>query len=204
MRRLLLLLPLLLCLTAAIPPAQAQGPRYETRIRLNLYAPAIVKLEYEYTRNITVGDVSSLGPSLYEVRHSPEYFQFSTEDIDQFTWTLELQYGVRMRQVMRLTIFSGSTPPNTIELPVEAQELIINFEVTVQPEPRYPTSDEIAERLMSHLMGTLEGYHGENQRIFRALNRTIAFYGALAALNVVAIVAVVALLYKQMERGGYK
>lgn len=202
MRRNLLLLPLLLlCLMAQLPPAQAQEPRYETKIRLSLYSQARVRLEYEYTRNITIGDISSLGPSLYEVRHSPEYFEFITEDKDQFTWTLELQYGVRMRQIMRLTIFSGSMPPSTIELPIEAQELIIHFEVTVQPEPRYPTSDEIAERLMSHLMGTLETYHGENQQMWRVMGRTLNLYGALAALNVVAVIIVAALLYTQL-RGG--
>ncbi len=201
--RLTSLLPLLLLLLLSLPAPPVQGEvGYETHIKLNLYSPAVIKLDYEYTRNITIGDVSSLGPSLYEITHGPTGFRFSAADIDTYTFNLELVYAVRTRQVILLTIWSGSMPPNTVELPVEADRLLIHFEVNVQPEPRYPTADEITERLLSHLRGTLEEYHGENQRIFRLLNRTIAFYGYLAAINVVALLVLAAIIYTQLRRRG--
>jgi len=62
MRRYVPLLLLVLLLPATVT-AYAQGGQYESRIRLNLYAPSTIRLEYAYTSNVTVGDVSSLGPT---------------------------------------------------------------------------------------------------------------------------------------------
>jgi len=200
MRRVVPLLLLVLLLPAPVT-ASAQGGEYESRIRLNLYAPVTIRLEYAYTRNATVGDVSSLGPSLYEVTHSPVEFRFEAGDIDAYTFTVELSYGVRTHQNIRLTIFSGSLLPSTIELPVEAEALALRFEVTVQQEPVYPSVEEITENIVTHMTGQMEIYQAENQRTYRLINEGLTGYSYLVALVVVALIILIIVVYRSIQGG---
>ena len=200
MRRVVPLLLLVLLLPAPVT-ASAQGGEYESRIRLNLYAPVTIRLEYAYTRNATVGDVSSLGPSLYEVTHSPVEFRFEAGDIDAYTFTVELSYGVRTHQNIRLTIFSGSLLPSTIELPVEAEALALRFEVTVQQEPVYPSVESITENIVTHMTGQMEIYQAENQRTYRLINEGLTGYSYLVALVVVALIVLIIVVIRSIQGG---
>ena len=200
MRRVVPLLLLVLLLPAPVT-ASAQGGEYESRIRLNLYAPVTIRLEYAYTRNATVGDVSSLGPSLYEVTHSPVEFRFEAGDIDAYTFTVELSYGVRTHQNIRLTVFSVSLLPSTIELPVEAEALALRFEVTVQQEPVYPSVEEITENIVTHMTGQMEIYQAENQRTYRLINEGLTGYSYLVALVVVALIILIIVVYRSIQGG---
>ena len=200
MRRVVPLLLLVLLLPAPVT-ASAQGGEYESRIRLNLYAPVTIRLEYAYTRNATVGDVSSLGPSLYEVTHSPVEFRFEAGDIDAYTFTVELSYGVRTHQNIRLTVFSGSLLPSTIELPVEAEALALRFEVTVQQEPVYPSVESITENIVTHMTGQMEIYQAENQRTYRLINEGLTGYSYLVALVVVALIVLIIVVYRSIQGG---
>ncbi len=199
MRRYVPLLLLVLLLPA--PIASAQSNAYESRIRLNLYGPSIIRLEYAYTSNVTVGDVSSLGPTLYEVTHSPVEFRFEAGDIDTYTFTVKLSYGVRTHQNIRLTIFSGSLPPSTIELPLEAEHLTLHFEVTVQTEPTYPSVEEITENIVTHMTGQMEIYQGENQRTYRLISEGLTGYSYLVALVVVALIILIIVVYRSVQGG---
>ena len=203
MRRFVPLLLLVLLLPAPIT-ASAQGGAYETRIRLNLYGPSIIRLEYAYTRNVTVGDVSSLGPTLYEVTHSPVEFRFEANDIDAYTFTVKLAYGVRTLQNIRLTIFSGSLLPSTIEIPVEAETLTIHFEVTVQQEPVYPSVEKITENIVTHMTGQMEIYQAENQRTYRLINEGLTSYSYLVALVIVALIVLIIVVYRSIQGGRAK
>jgi len=200
MRRLVPLLLLVLLLPAPVT-ASAQGGEYETRIRLNLYGPSIIRLEYAYTRNVTVGDVSSLGPTLYEVTHSPVEFRFEAGDIDAYTFTVKLSYGVRTLQNIQLTFFSGSLLPSTIEIPVEAETLTLHFEVTVTPEPVYPSIEEITENIVQHMTGQMEIYQAENQRTYRLIGEGLTGYSYLVALVVVALLVLIVVVYRSVQGG---
>ena len=199
MRRYVPLLLLVLLLPA--PIASAQSNAYESRIRLNLYGPSIIRLEYAYTSNVTVGDVSSLGPTLYEVTHSPVEFRFEANDIDAYTFTVKLAYGVRTHQNIRLTVFSGSLLPSTIEIPVEAETLTLRFEVTAQPEPAYPSVEEITENIVTHMTGQMEIYQGENQRTYRLISEGLTGYSYLVALVVVALIILIIVVYRSVQGG---
>ncbi len=197
--RTLLLLLLILLPAGVVPPVSAQRT-YESHLRLNLYSPCTLKLEYEYTKNVTVGDVSSMGPSLYEVTHSPIEFRFEASDIDTYAFTLQLAYEVRTIQTMKLTVFSGSQPPSTIEMPAEAANVTLYFEVTVHKEPSYPTVEEITENLITHMTGQLEIYHADNQRTFRLISQGLTNYSYLVALVVVALIILIFLVYRSLGR----
>ncbi len=198
MRRFVPLLLILLLLPAPTP-AFAQTRTYESRLRPNLYAPLIIRLEYAYTSNITVSDVSSLGPTLYQVTHGPQEFRFEASDIDAYTFSIELSYGVRTYQNLKLTIFSGSLLPSTIEIPVEASILTLHFEVTAQPEPVYPSVEQITENIVTHMQGQMDIYQGENQRTYRLINEGLTGYSYLVALVVVALIVLVVVVYRSYQ-----
>ena len=199
------LLPLLLLVFTAFTPVQeafAQGLDQPFHFKLHLYSPCKVRLDYEYTKNITVSDVTSLGPSLYEVTHSPIDFRFEASDVDTYSFTLELVYEVPTIQVLTLTVFSGSQPPSTLQIPVASKKVVIEFEVTVALEPKYPSVDEITEQVIQHLMGQLEIYHSENQQAYRLIQRGIANFSYLVALNIVGLIILGAVVYVNTRRSG--
>ena len=195
------LVPLLLLLILPVPTVHAQGGLYESHLRLNLYGPSTVRLEYAYTRNVTVSDVSSLGPTLYEATTSPEAFRFEAGDIDAYSFTLELAYGQRTFQTLRLTTFSGSLLPSMIELPVEAETLVFHFEVTVTPEPVYPSIEEITGNIVQHMTGQMEIYQAENQRTYRLIGEGLTGYSYLVALVVVALIVLIVVVYRSVQGG---
>ena len=195
------LVPLLLLLILPVPTVHAQGGLYESHLRLNLYGPSTVRLEYAYTRNVTVSDVSSLGPTLYEATTSPEAFRFEAGDIDAYSFTLELAYGQRTFQTLRLTTFSGSLLPSMIELPVEAETLVFYFEVTVTPEPVYPSIEEITGNIVQHMTGQMEIYQAENQRTYRLIGEGLTGYSYLVALVVVALIVLIVVVYRSVQGG---
>jgi len=197
-RRLTVILLLLFC----IPAYTASGfvQEHESNIRLNLFAPGKVRLDFEYTKNVTVGDVSAMGPSLYEVTHSPMDFSFEARDVDHYRFNVELSYEVLTIQTVILTIFSGSQPPSSVEIPVDSARLTFNFDVTCSPEPMYPSKEEITERVVSHILDQLERYHVDNLNTFRLFNAGLNNVVLLMGVVVVLIIVVCGILYTVIRR----
>ena len=198
MRRLVLLLLVFLILPL---PSTSAAP-YESKLKLRVYAPSTVRLEYYYTRNVTVSDVSSYGPTLYEVVHSPQEFRFEASDLDTYTFDVELEYGAITSQTLRLTIFSGSLIPSYIEFPVNAETLRFSFEVSIQNEPTYPSLEEITENIVAHMAGSLDIYQAENQRTFRLIDQGLKSYSYLMAAVVVALIILVITVYRSLSGSG--
>lgn len=160
---------LLIILSICSPRMVGAQREYDTEIGLTVYAPCKIQVDFDYTRNVSVGDVYSLGPSLFEVTTSPIEFFFVTTDVDSYSFDLELSYEFHTIQTLRLRINSGSVPPSIIEMPVEASKLTMHFSVTVLREPEYPSTEEVTESVVQYLGGMYEQYQGENARMFRMI-----------------------------------
>ena len=155
-------------LIAQAPHASAIRPQ-ESWLKLTLFAPCSIVFEYQYTHNLTIGDVSTYGPSMYEISHTPTQCKFEAEDIDQYLFTLTLVYAVILNQQMRITIFQGEQPPSYIELPFAGSQLNIYVDVTVLPEPKFPSTQEITDSVLKQIGVKLDFYHDDNIQQFNLL-----------------------------------
>ena len=134
-----------------IPFSQAQvveTPPYEWK--LIAYAPARIVVSYAFTNNFGVFDISSLFMSIIHIDSSQVSTTFSADYIDTYRWKLRLQYNMTVNQVVTLGIFSGLTsPPDEINIPITATIVNFQFVVTVLQEPKYPTTEQVANQVMS-------------------------------------------------------
>jgi len=179
-------------------PVEARDVQ-ESWINLHLFTPSTVRVDYYYTKNITISDVSSFGPSLYEVKHSPIDFSFEALDADSFNFNLELKYELYMMQVIKITMTSGTQPPSSMEIPIEGDTVRFHFEINTRPEPQYPTVDDITSEVVKHLSGQLQIYQETISRGFQSftggLNNITVISGAL----VLVLLGVAGVLYKTIK-----
>jgi len=206
MKRFWSTLLVLILLGAIVPMGEANGLMFDhtSTIMLNLYAPGSVKLEFEYTRNVTVGDVTSVGPTLYEVTHSPVDFLFEAQSVDQYRFHVELTYDIVTIQTLKITIFSGSMLPSVIELPIEGNKIRFNFEVTASKEPTYPSKEEITERVVAHILDQLEIYRNSNLQTYYLFERgldNITEVSGVLAIALLIIGAIVFTLIRRQSKG---
>jgi len=150
---------LVIIMLALLPTPQVQARKTpEAWVTLTLFAPAIVTVDYTYTHNVSVSDVSSFGPSLYEIKHTPLSLSFEAQDFDEYLFTLELVYSGVMYQQIKITTFGGSHPPSQIEIPFEGDRFIIYFSIRTMKEPSYPTTESITENVVRQIGAKLDEY----------------------------------------------
>ena len=163
-------------------PVQGSVRQREIWNSLNIFAPCLIQVEYATAKNVTVSDVQVHGPSLYEVTQTPSTFQFEAFDIDGYSLSLTLDYDVITTQSISISIFSGNQPPNIIQVPIEADEVSLHFDITAGKEPVYPSPMEITNSVMSQMRTDLNVFHEDNLRSIRSLKDN---------LNIVTVVVLV-------------
>lgn len=198
MRRKLGLLILLFTILIPCVPASARDPQ-ESWINLHLLTPCTVRVDYHYTKNITISDVQSFGPSLYEVTHSPIDFKFEAYDADSYNFNLELKYELYMTQVIKITLTSGTQPPSSMEVPIEGDIIRFHFEVNTTPEPVYPSVDDITEEVVKHLSGQLQIYQETIHRGFQSFTGGLNNITVISGAIVLVLLAVAGVLYKSVK-----
>lgn len=201
MKRLIVVILILVFLNS-VPFAFAENPvdPYESKMELHVYSPCKVKLGFDYTTNMSVSDVTSLGPSLYTIVSSPFDVSFEATDLDTFSYEVSLGYSTVVIQSMTLAIFSGTVPPQQITLPVKASIVNIKFVVTVMKQPAYPTTDEILDSIFPHFKTELQIYHGENAKIVEGLGTTIAYMYYLVAAEAIGLIILAGVVLTALRR----
>jgi len=138
-----------------IPSCTAQPyPEYEQEwvLTQDCYAPAKVNINYPYTHNHSISDISCLGTtSLYRHSGGPENILFEAEDIDTYRYTVELFYSEITYVRVTTGIWSGSHTPDEAEYNFYTMHLTIYVVLTVGEEPKFPTAEETAEATLDRL-----------------------------------------------------
>lgn len=129
-------------------------PEYEQSwvITEDCYAPAKININYPYTHNHSVSDISCLGTtSLYRHSGGPENILFEAEDIDTYRYTIDIIYKEVTYVRVTTGIWSGSHPPDEAEYNFYTMHLTIDVILTVGEEPKFPTAEETAEATLDRL-----------------------------------------------------
>lgn len=195
---------------AFVPPRSSAasdiGGRKEMWVKLNVFNPCEVQVDFEYTSNVSVSDVTAYGPSLYEVTQSPIQIRFEAQDVDEYLFHVTLKYPVVTVQTIRVTWFSGENrPPSSMDIPITAQEAVIHFSIETATEPHYPTTTEITENVMRQVNERLELYHSDNlemQEIMKeGINNNLYLAGAIGlGLILMAVVFWKTFKPKELDR----
>ena len=184
---------LLILLASAFPvPALADETFYVNIPSFELYAPARIVVSYVYTQNVSV-HVSTLGASLYRAVTSPVQVTFETDEFDVFTIDIQIRYSMIINQTVTVGLMEGGRAAKGIELQVNSKTINIRLKVSVVEAPRYPTADEISERMWNRLRNEVAQFESSQQNLVNEMTNTLVTIGALSALAfVVCIVCIIA------------
>jgi hypothetical protein len=171
---------------------------------LQSYAPARILISYTYTNNFSVTDVSSIGKSLYKVISGPTSIEFQAQDIDQYTFTVEIKYAAIVTQSVQIAVFSAGYAPEGMQLNVKGNVVRLKFTLTVTEEPRYPSAQDVAEQVVLQVANQLNEFRRQTTDILDVHTKNIEMQwlivGFTMAVSVAFVVILVFWVYPQLRR----
>ena len=163
--------------------AKEDGSSEVASLNLQAYKPARIVITYAYTNNFSVSDVSSMGKSMYKITSSPTSIEFKAEDVDRYTFTVEIKYAAVVGQSIQIAIFSAGNPPEGMQFNVKTDVVQLQFTVTVTEEPRYPTAQEVAEQVVRQVANELMEFGQQTDEMLQMQNRNIEVQWMILAFN---------------------
>lgn len=192
-------------LAATLPVQATEYPELTQEWFWNIpaYAPAKISINYVYTHNHSIYDISSLGTtSLYRHSGGPTNILFEADDYDTYRYTVELLYNNIIEQHLVVGIWSGTqqVQPN-YEYHFYTVRVIIHVTLQVTEQPQFPTAEETAEATLDRLERTLVNmtYQMQEQIDYLTMASTMSIAVAFASI-VISIVVVVVVLVKVRGR----
>ena len=122
-------------------PALAE---HEMTIDRQLYKPAKITLNYPYTHSHDVRNITTIGSSLYRHESTPYSFTFIAEDVDVYTFTVELRYDNSSRRSILIAVWEGDRPMQGETWTETGQQFVLNFRISLTEQPKYPSGEEVA------------------------------------------------------------
>jgi len=172
----------------------ARGDESEVAsFNLQSYAPSKIIISYTYTNNFSVTDVSSIGQSLYTITSGPTSIEFKAEDVDQYTFTVEIKYGVTVTQSIQIAVFSSGYAPEGIQLNVK-DNVRLKFTLTVTEETSYPSAQDVAEQVVLQVANQLSEFRTQTTEIVDTQTRNIEMQWLLVGFTMAVSVAFVIIL----------
>ena len=199
----LLLSLLLFSSLSSIATARGEEPEV-AGFNLQSYAPAKILISYTYTNNFSVTNVSSMGKSLYKITSSPVDIEFVAEDIDQYTFTIEIKYAAIVTQSIQIALFSGGYAPEGVQFNVKGNVVRLKFTLTVTQETKYPSAQEVAEQVVRQIANQLDEFRRQTTEIVDLQTRNIEMQwlivGFTMAVSVAFVIILVFWVYPQLRR----
>ena len=186
-------------LAATTPPKPRQDVLSTAPINLSVFSPAKIKISFDYTKNVTISNVTCVGPSLYEVTSSPIDLTFQALNIDDYSFTLDLKYASVVTQNVKVTFISGSQPPSTFTIPAYCNHLVFPIIIKASHEPHYPTSDEIASAVVQQISSRLDVYNSNLQQILHSVMDGLNNQSMVLVVITFGILVTGGLLYRSLR-----
>jgi hypothetical protein len=184
---------------ATTPPKPRQDVLSKAPINLTVFAPAKIKISYDYTKNVTISNVTCVGPSLYEVTTSPIDLTFQALNIDDYSFTLDLKYDSVITQDVKVTFISGSQPPSTYTIPAYCNHLVFPIIIKAAHEPHYPTAEEIAGAVVEQISARLDVYNANLQQILHSVMDGLNNQSMVLVVITLGVLITAAFLYRNLR-----
>ena len=152
-RRLALLMMLLLVFIA---PPKVSAANTASWFNFHVFAPCEIRIDFIYTKNLTISDVQSIGPSIYDITQNPQSVTFTAGDIDEYSFTVTLEYTYVVEQNIKISIKGGNYIPDLVQFPLKGQRFDLHFTVQTSIQPTFPTVEEITYNIVSQMSTRLD------------------------------------------------
>lgn len=164
MKAKLFFLLLLLSTLISLPKASAVDVEpFAVTVEVSTYIETRIVVSYSFTQNVS-SDANSAGKSVWRTTLDPLCSEFITSAADKFTWHLTVSYSMVVAQTVTVAVFSGDEPVDSWRYQVKTDKLLLDFDVTVTTQPKYPTAGELADRSIEVLENKLAEYVAEMKK----------------------------------------
>ena len=204
MKRLVLPLVLLLFLAVLPKPSFSYIIPHIYTLDLPLYAPARITINYAYTNNVSVRDISTLGQSMYKYSGGPTQVEFLAEDIDTYSFTVEIWYTKPVNQTVTVGVWSGTAQPmQGLAYESHFEHLIFHVTLRVTEEPHFPTEQEVAKATVAQIADELSQYYNQSRQLTESISQitiTVSILALVSAIVSIVSLLVVGVLYRSLKR----
>ncbi|RLI00095.1 hypothetical protein DRO19_00485 [Candidatus Bathyarchaeota archaeon] len=204
MKRLVLPLVLLLFLAVLPKPSFSYIIPHIYTLDLPLYAPARITINYAYTNNVSVRDISTLGQSMYKYSGGPTQVEFLAEDIDTYSFTVEIWYTKPVNQTVTVGVWSGTAQPmQGLAYESHFEHLIFHVTLRVTEEPHFPTEQEVAKATVAQIADELSQYYNQSRQLTESISQitiTVSILALVSAIISIVSLLVVGVLYRSLKR----
>lgn len=115
--------------------------------------------------------------------------EFIAQDVDEYHFTLELDYFDPTNQTILIGLWSGTLPMQGWNLRAIYKHVIFYVRLRVQKEPSYPTEEEVARQVVVEVQKNLESYYKSIEALVANQNTMIMTVSIIAAA--VALISLV-------------
>jgi hypothetical protein len=169
-------------------------PTYEREFSVDrqFYKPVKIMVTYPYTHNTNVTDITTIGPSRYIYDVTPSSLTFIAEDIDIYTFTVQISYDNATTRNVLITIWQGDLPAEGYTWTETANTFVVHVKINMTEQPHYPTESAVAKEVVNQLQQTFIQQLEEQRRILAEVQSTNSMNSMIGMVN--SVVCVIALL----------
>lgn len=113
------------------------------------YQPAKIIINFPYTHNAAVTQITTIGPSMYDTEGTPTSLTFNALDVDVYTFRVTVNYDNATDRTVTISLWSGTQSMEGYTWTEASQVFIVDFRIEVSQQPHYPTKDEVAEEVFN-------------------------------------------------------
>lgn len=152
------------------------------------YKPAKLTFNYQYTHNHTIGSITTVGNSAYKHSGGPTFMEFIADDIDDYSFTVELQYSNMTSQTVLIGLFSGTLAPQGFAVTGSTDIFRIHVRLRVTEQPSYPSEEAVAKEVVRQVERDLVLQQQENQKLIEEVRNTSVVVSTLSVTSIVLVI----------------
>jgi C4-dicarboxylate-specific signal transduction histidine kinase len=115
-----------------------------------------------------------MGKSLYKITSGPTSIEFKAQDVDRYTFTVEIKYATVVEQSIQIAVFSANLAPEGIQFNVKGSKVRLEFTLTVTEEPKYPSAQDVAQAVVQQVANELAEFRMQTDKTLETLTQNVA------------------------------
>ena len=151
------------------------------------YKPTRITFNYQYTNNHTIGSISTIGHGDYSHSGGPTFMEFIAKDVDDYSFTVELQYTNATKQTVLIGLISGTMSVQGMGLTGNTEVFRIYIRLRVTEQPSYPSKEELAKEYMRQTEQILVEQAETNRQLLEENRNTGVVVSSLSVITTILV-----------------
>jgi len=141
---------------------------------------------------------------MYKYSGGPTQVEFLAEDIDTYSFTVEIWYTKPVNQTVTVGVWSGTAQPmQGLAYESHFEHLIFHVTLRVTEEPHFPTEQEVAKATVAQIADELSQYYNQSRQLTESISQitiTVSILALVSAIISIVSLLVVGVLYRSLKR----